>query len=93
MIFGFFFFLGGGGGGGGVKRAKNDLTLPISECFALYLRNCRSYLQDFDNGIYMCFSLYFFKKMQHCKYENYFVFHCATSTVFLNNNLFFKFIN
>ena len=33
----------------GGKRAKNDLKLPISVCFALYLRNCRSYHQDFVN--------------------------------------------
>ena len=44
------------------KRAKNDLKLPISVCFALCLRNCRSYHQDFDNDIYRCFSLYFLKK-------------------------------
>ena len=52
----------------GGKRAKDDLKLPISVCFALYLRNCRSYHQDFDNDIYRCFSLFFFKKTQHCKY-------------------------
>ena len=28
----------------------------------LYLRNCRSYHQDFDHDIYSYFSLYFFKK-------------------------------
>ena len=56
----------------GGKRGKNDLKLPISVCFALYLRNCRSY-QDFDDDIYRCFS-FLKKKMQHCKYENYFVF-------------------
>ena len=43
------------------KRAKNGLKLPISVCFALYLRNCRSYHQDFDNNIYRCFSLFFLK--------------------------------
>ena len=31
------------------KGAKNDLKLTISVCFALYLRKCRSYHQDFDN--------------------------------------------
>ena len=31
----------------GVKRAKNDLKLPISVCHALYLRNCRSYHGEF----------------------------------------------
>ena len=41
------------------KRAKNDLKLLISVCFALYLRNCSSYHQDFDNNIYRCFSLFF----------------------------------
>ena len=44
----------------GGKRGKNDVKLPISVCFALYLRNCRSHHQDFDNDIYRCFSLYFF---------------------------------
>ena len=45
------------------ERAKNDLKLPISVCFALYLRNCRPYHQDFDNDIYRCFLLFlFFKK-------------------------------
>ena len=44
------------------KRAKNDLKLPISVCFALYLRNCRSYHQDFDKDIYRCFSFSFLKK-------------------------------
>ena len=28
--------------------------------FALYLRNCRLYHPDFDNGICNCFSLFFF---------------------------------
>ena len=28
-------------------RHLNDLKLPISVCFALYLRNCRSYHRDF----------------------------------------------
>ena len=35
----FLFFIG--------KRITNDLTLPISVCHALYLRNCRSYDWDF----------------------------------------------
>ena len=43
----------------GSKRAKSDLNLPISVCFALYLQNCRSYHWDFYNDIYRCFSLYF----------------------------------
>ena len=29
------------------KRAKNDPWLPISSCPTLYLKNCRSYRQDF----------------------------------------------
>ena len=29
------------------KRVKNDLKLPISVCYALYLKNCRSYHWDF----------------------------------------------
>ena len=33
------------------KKAKNNLKLLISVCFALYLRNCRSY-QDFDYDYY-----------------------------------------
>ena len=47
--FWFWGFLGWG------KMAKNDLKLQISVYFALYLRNCRSYHQDFDNNIYWCF--------------------------------------
>ena len=31
----------------GGKRAKNGPKLPVSVCNALYLRNCRSYHQDF----------------------------------------------
>ena len=42
------------------KRSKNDLKLPISLCFALYIRNCRSYHQDFDNDAHTCFSLFFY---------------------------------
>ena len=41
------------------KRAKNEVKLPISVCFVLYFRNCRSYHQDFDNDINRCFSLFF----------------------------------
>ena len=65
QIFSFLksWFLGFIGG----KRAENDLKLPISVCFALNLRNCRSYHQDFYNDIYRCFSLHFFKK---CKIVN-----------------------
>ena len=40
----------------GVKGQK--IKLPISVCFSLYLRNCRSH-QDFDNDIYRCFALFF----------------------------------
>ena len=41
-------------------RAKNDLKLPISVCFAQYLRNCSSYHRDFDNDIYRYFPLFIF---------------------------------
>ena len=34
------------------------VKLAISVCFALYLRNCRSYHQDFDNDICKCFSFF-----------------------------------
>ena len=44
------------------KRAKKDLKLPISACFALYLKCFRWNHQNFDNEMYRCFSLYFFKK-------------------------------
>ena len=76
----------------GGKRAKNDLKLPVSVCFAQYLRNCRSYHQYFDNGIYRCFSLYFFKK---CNIVNIkiILFLLAHFNRFFDNNLFFKFIN
>ena len=37
----------------GGKRAKNHLKLPVSVCFTLYLRKCRSYHQGFDNDIYI----------------------------------------
>ena len=72
----------------GDKRAKNDLKLPISVCFALYLRNCRSYHQDFDNDIYRCFSLSFF----FFKYDivNIKIIYFNS---FCNNYLFSKFIN
>ena len=46
----------------GGKSAKAVLKLPVSVCFALCLRNCRSYHQDFDNDICRCFSLFFLKK-------------------------------
>ena len=42
---------------GGGKMAKNDIKLPISVCFALYLRNCRPYI---GNNIHRCF--FFFSK-------------------------------
>ena len=75
----------------GGKRAKNDPILPISVCVALYFRDCRSY-QDFDNDIYSCFSLYFFKK---CNIVNIkiILFLLAHFNSFFNNYLFFKFIN
>ena len=41
------------------KRAKHDLKLLISVCFALYLRNCRSCHQDDHNGISRCFQFCF----------------------------------
>ena len=34
----------------------------ISVCFALYLRSCRTYHQDFDSDIYRCFYLFFKKR-------------------------------
>ena len=46
----------------GIKRAKNDMKLPIPVCFTLYLRNCRSYHQEFDD--LQMFFFIFFKKMQ-----------------------------
>ena len=51
------------------KRAKDDVKLPISACFAPYLRNCRSCRshQNFDNDTYRCFYFLFFKKIQHFK--------------------------
>ena len=56
----FFSFLGFLRGGGEVsKRAKPDLKLLISVCFALYLRNCRSCHQDDHNGISRCFHFCF----------------------------------
>ena len=42
--------------------AKNDLKLPISVLFALYLRSCRPYHQGFVNDIYKCFFFIFSKK-------------------------------
>ena len=50
--FDFWVFMAGALGGG--WKGKNDLTLPISVCFALYLSNCRSYHWDFDNDISSC---------------------------------------
>ena len=34
------------------KKGKNGLNLPIWVCFALYLRNCRLYHQNFDNNFF-----------------------------------------
>ena len=80
----FLGFLGG-------KRAKNNLKSPIWVCFTLYLKNCRLYHQDFDNDIYRCFSLFFFKNA--ALYILTFCFLLAHFNCFLNNCLFFKFIN
>ena len=44
------------------KRAKDDLKLPISVYFALYLWDCGAYHWNFDNDIHRCFSLFFLKK-------------------------------
>ena len=63
------------------QKVKKDLKLQISVCFTLYLRNCRSYHQDFDNYICRVFFFILFLKMQH-KYWNYFVFYWPTLTVF-----------
>ena len=68
--------------------AKDDLKLPISVCFALYLRNCRSYHQDFDNDIYRCFSLFFIKG-----YKITLFLIGLLQQFFFNNYMFFKFIN
>ena len=59
----------------GGKKAKCDLKLPISVCFALYIRNCRSCHQDFDDGIYRCFSWFYFL-LAHFNsfFNNYFAF-------------------
>ena len=57
------------------KRAKDDLKLPISLCFALYLRNCRScrsYHQGFAIVIWTGVFIFF-------------VFYWPTSTVILIN--------
>ena len=77
----------------GVKGHKNDLKLPISVCFALRLRNCRSYHQDFNNDIYMCFSLYFLKKYNIVNIKVILFLIGPLQQFFFNNYLFFKFIN
>ena len=74
------------------KRAKNDLKLPNSVCFVPYLGKCRSDHQDFNNDIYRCFSLYFFKKCNIINI-NIILFLLAHFNSFFNNNLFSKFIN
>ena len=89
QIFSFFKILILGFLGG--KRAKNDLKLPISLWFALYLRNCRLYHRNFDNDIYRCFSLYFFKKYNILNIK--IILFLLTQFNSFNNNLFFKFIN
>ena len=73
-------------------KGKKWPKVPISVCFALYFRNCRLYHQDFDNDIYRCFSLFFFKK---CNIVNIKIicFLLAHFNSFINNYLFFKFIN
>ena len=69
----FWGFLGG-------KRAKHDLKLPISVCFALYLRNFKLYHQVLIiTSAGVC--LYIFLKRKHCKYKIF--FYWPTSTVFL----------
>ena len=82
------------GGFLGGKRIKNDLKLPISVCFTLYIRNCRSYHQDIDNDIYRYwhFSLFFSKK---CNIVNIKIisFLLAHFNSFFNNYLIFRFIN
>ena len=74
------------------KRAKNDLKLPISVCFSLYLRNCRSYHQEFDNDIYRCFFFIFFKKKFNMANIKIILFLLAYFS-FFNNYLFSNFIN
>ena len=60
----------------------------------LYLRNCRSYHQDFDHDIYSYFSLYFFKKYNIVNIKTIlFLLAHFNSLFFFNKNLFFKFIN
>ena len=46
LIFLFVFFWGGGGGGGARVKGQK-MTLPISVCYTLYLKNCRSYHEDY----------------------------------------------
>ena len=84
-IFWFWGFYGG-------IRAKDDLKLPASVCFALYLKNCRScrsYNQDLDNDIYRFFFLFFFK--YNIVNTNFFLL--TYFNRFFNNFLFLKFIN
>ena len=68
-------------------KGKNDLKLPISVCFALFFRNCRSYHQDFDNDIYRCFSWFFFKKCNIVKIK-IICFFMAHFNSFFNNYCF-----
>ena len=70
------------GWGGGVREQKMTYRYHFQCAMYLYFRNCRSHQRDFDNDIYRWF-FYFFKKMQHFKYWNYFVFYWPTSSVFL----------
>ena len=60
--------------------------------YVLYLRNCRSYHQDFDYDIYRCFSL-FLKKNSTLLIVKLLCFLLAHFKRFLNNFFFFKFIN
>ena len=66
------------------------IKLPISVCFTLYLRNCRSHLQDFDNDIYRCFSLFLLKKCNIVNIKIILFFYWPTSAVFLIIFFFFK---
>ena len=77
----------------GDKRAKNDLKLPISICYALYLRNWRLYHWDFVNDIYRCFSFFFFLQKYNIVNIKIILFFIGPLQQFFNNCLFFKFIN
>ena len=80
MIFSILKFWFSGFSGDWKSKKWPTVTIFSVLCFYIF-RNCRSYQRDFDNDISRCFS--FFKKMQYCKYYNYFVFYWPTSAVFL----------